>query len=150
MAYYSMEEFESRLGRVREIIEHKKLDCALIYYDEFNLANAWYLTGWCPQFESGAVLVPVKGEPMILGGPESEPFAKMDSAIKVDPQPARLHGSRRGIPECGHHQLRGALQGVERHAFAETSGYRRRRPDADVRVPPGRGELPRRGDGGHH
>ena len=37
------------------------------------------MTGWCPQFESGAVLIPRKGRPMLLGGPESEPFAKMDS-----------------------------------------------------------------------
>jgi Xaa-Pro aminopeptidase len=81
MAYFDLKEYESRIGKVRGIIEQKSLDCALVYYDEFNLANAWYLTGWCPQFESGAVLVPTTGSPMILGGPESEPFAKMDSAI---------------------------------------------------------------------
>ena len=52
-----------------------------MYYDEFNIGNGWYLTGWCPQFESGAVLVPRKGAAMLLGGPESEPFARMDSAI---------------------------------------------------------------------
>jgi len=82
VAYYNTDEFQKRIGRVRELIDQHSLDCALIYYDEFNLANAWYLTGWCPQFESGAVLVPAEGDPMILGGPESEPFAKMDSAIK--------------------------------------------------------------------
>jgi len=81
MAYYDVKEYEHRIRKVREIIEHKKLDIALVYYDEFNLANAWYLTGWCPQFESGAVLVPATGKPLILGGPESEPFAKQDSAI---------------------------------------------------------------------
>jgi len=62
-------------------LKEKSLDLALIYYDEFNIGNGWYLTGWCPQFESGAVLIPRKGEPLILGGPESEPFAKLDSAI---------------------------------------------------------------------
>ncbi len=81
MAYYDRQEYEKRVGKVREILQSGNLDFALIYYDEFNLANAWYLTGWCPQFESGAVLVPRSGEPLILGGPESEPFAKMDSAI---------------------------------------------------------------------
>ncbi len=60
----------------------KKLDLALVYYDEFNIGNGWYLTGWCPQFESGAVLVPARGTPMLLGGPESEPFAHQDSAVK--------------------------------------------------------------------
>jgi Xaa-Pro aminopeptidase len=81
MAYFNAQEYEKRVAKVRGILEPKQLDFALIYYDEFNLANAWYLTGWCPQFESGSVLVPLKGEPLILGGPESEPFAKMDCAI---------------------------------------------------------------------
>ena len=81
MGYLSTQERDVRLARVREIMAAKRLDLALVYYDEFNIGNGWYLTGWCPQFESGAVLVPAAGEPMILGGPESEPFAKLDSAI---------------------------------------------------------------------
>lgn len=81
MAYYNMAETEARLAKVREILRGKKLDAALIYFDELNIANGWYLTGWCGQFEKGAVLVPVEGEPILLGGPESEPFAKMNSAI---------------------------------------------------------------------
>jgi len=81
MGYLPKEESNKRIGRLREIMGSKELDIALIYYDEFNIGNGWYLTGWCPQFESGAVLVPRAGEPMILGGPESEPFAKLDSAI---------------------------------------------------------------------
>ncbi len=81
MGYLIQSECENRLSNVRKILEAKKLDLALIYYDEFNIGNGWYLTGWCPQFESGAVLVPRKGNPMLLGGPESEPFAKQDSAI---------------------------------------------------------------------
>ncbi|HHW47651.1 MAG TPA: aminopeptidase P family protein [Clostridiaceae bacterium] len=82
MAYYDVKEHRQRIDKVKEILEANNLDFAFIYYDEFNLANGWYLTAWCPQFESGAVLVPRDGEPMILGGPESEPFAKQDSAIK--------------------------------------------------------------------
>jgi Xaa-Pro aminopeptidase len=82
MAYLTETERDKRLARVREILEQKDLDLALVYYDEFNIGNGWYLTGWCPQFESGAVLVPRTGEPMLLGGPESEPYAKLDSAVK--------------------------------------------------------------------
>lgn len=82
MAYYDLKEHSERITKVKKILEGKDLDFAFIYYDEFNLANGWYLTAWCPQFESGAVLVPRDGEPMVLGGPESEPFAKQDSAIK--------------------------------------------------------------------
>ncbi len=74
-------ERDVRLRKLREVMKTRDLDVALVYYDEFNIGNGWYLTGWCPQFESGAVLVPLEGEPVILGGPESEPFAKLDSAI---------------------------------------------------------------------
>lgn len=82
MAYYDGKEHKERIEKVKKLIESNGLDFAFVYYDEFNLANGWYLTAWCPQFESGAVLIPGYGEPMILGGPESEPFAKQDSAIK--------------------------------------------------------------------
>ncbi|MFH1476301.1 MAG: Xaa-Pro peptidase family protein [Verrucomicrobiota bacterium] len=82
MAYLTDQERDSRMEQVRKLLQDRKLDIALVYYDEFNIGNGWYLTGWCPQFESGAVLVPREGAPMILGGPESEPFAKLDSAIK--------------------------------------------------------------------
>ncbi|MFA5866159.1 MAG: Xaa-Pro peptidase family protein [Phycisphaerae bacterium] len=81
MGYLSKDELDSRLSKVNRIMDARNLDAMLVYYDEFNIGNGWYLTGWCPQFESGMVLVPRKGEPMILGGPESEPFAKLDSAI---------------------------------------------------------------------
>jgi len=81
MGYLTKSESDSRLIKVRKILEKKDLDFALVYYDEFNIGNGWYLTGWCPQFETGAVLVPKEGEPMLLGGPESEPFAKLDSTI---------------------------------------------------------------------
>ncbi len=81
MGYLPQNESQARIQALRKIMAGKNLDIALVYYDEFNIGNGWYLTGWCPQFESGAVLVPAKGEPMLLGGPESEPFAKMDSAI---------------------------------------------------------------------
>ncbi len=81
MGYLTREERDRRLEQVRAIMNAKDLDLILVYYDEFNIGNGWYLTGWCPQFESGAVLVPRVGEPMLLGGPESEPFALQDSAI---------------------------------------------------------------------
>ena len=81
MAYLIKSESAARIEKVQQLLAANNLDIALVYYDEFNIGNGWYLTGWCPQFESGAVLVPRQGEPMILGGPESEPFAKLDSMI---------------------------------------------------------------------
>lgn len=82
MAYLSTRERDARLGALRKVMAKQNLDIVLVYYDEFNIGNGWYLTGWCPQFESGAVMVPRAGEPLILGGPESEPFAKLDSAVR--------------------------------------------------------------------
>ena len=83
MAYYNLAETEKRLKAVREILKKRQLDAALVYYDELNVANGWYLTGWCGQFEKGAVLVPIEGEPILLGGPESEPFAQSEAAIRI-------------------------------------------------------------------
>ena len=45
MSYYNMQETERRLAKVREILRDKKLDAALVYFDELNVANGWYLTG---------------------------------------------------------------------------------------------------------
>lgn len=81
MPYLNKTESDARIAQVKNLLEAKDLDVVLVYYDEFNIGNGWYLTGWCPQFESGAVLIPRTGAPRILGGPESEPFAKLDSMI---------------------------------------------------------------------
>jgi Xaa-Pro aminopeptidase len=76
------EESRNRIAQVQRLLEEHNLDCALVYYDELSIANGWYLSGWCPQFESGMVLVPRQGEAMIMGGAESEPYAHTDSAIR--------------------------------------------------------------------
>ena len=55
MGYLNEIECGKRLAEVRSILTKNNLDLALVYYDEFNIGNGWYLTGWCPQFESGAV-----------------------------------------------------------------------------------------------
>jgi Xaa-Pro aminopeptidase len=77
----SRSEFQARVEKTQELMRAAGLDAALVYYDELRKANGFYLSNWVPQFESGAVLVPLEGEPCILGGPESEPFAKQDAAI---------------------------------------------------------------------
>ena len=81
MAYYNKQESEKRIGKVVDLLRRTGCDIAVIYFDELNVANGWYLTGWCGQFEKGAVLVGRDGTTMLLGGPESEPFARQSSAI---------------------------------------------------------------------
>ncbi|MBQ8283660.1 MAG: aminopeptidase P family protein [Clostridia bacterium] len=82
MAYFNAQETQNRIEKVVKLLNDTNTDIAVIYFDELNVANGWYLTGWCGQFEKGAVLVGRDGTTMLLGGPESEPFAKQDSAIK--------------------------------------------------------------------
>ena len=81
MAYFNKQETQDRIAKVVKLLNEKDTDIAVIYFDELNIANGWYLTGWCGQFEKGAVLVGRDGTTMLLGGPESEPFAKQSSAI---------------------------------------------------------------------
>ena len=82
MSFYHVPETTARTKAIQRLLEKNQLDAALIYYDMVNIANGWYLTGWCPQFEYGALLVPIHGEPLLLGGSESEEFAKQDSGVK--------------------------------------------------------------------
>lgn len=81
MSYYNSEETKNRIAKVVKMLNDENVDIAVIYFDELNVANGWYLTGWVGQFEKGAVLVGRDGTTMLLGGPESEPFAKQSSAI---------------------------------------------------------------------
>ncbi len=81
MSIYSAQETKNRIDKVVKLLNEKDTDIAVIYFDELNVANGWYLTGWVGQFEKGAVLVGRDGTTMLLGGPESEPFAHQSSAI---------------------------------------------------------------------
>ena len=81
MSYFNKQETEKRIRKVVGLLNETNTDIAIIYFDELNVANGWYLTGWVGQFEKGAVLVGRDGTTMLLGGPESEPFAKQSSAI---------------------------------------------------------------------
>jgi Xaa-Pro aminopeptidase len=75
-------ELDSRIDRVKRIIDKYDLDFMFVYYDEYNVMNGRYLTGWCPSIERGAVVVSNYCEPFLIGGPEAAPFAQLESAIK--------------------------------------------------------------------
>lgn len=75
-------EYEARVAKARALAEQKGFDFLFVYFDEFNVMNGRYLTGWCPSVERGAVIVSSYGEPFLVGGPEAGPYAKLDSAIK--------------------------------------------------------------------
>ena len=146
MSYYNRSETEKRLDRVREILSEKNLDAAFIYFDELNVANGWYLTGWCGQFEKGAVLVPGRGEPILLGGPESEPFAQMDAAItKVRCFPVFM------VPDEEYPNATIIDFGqLNEELKAEPHRHRGHHHDSPPGLSGRIGGLPGRGAGGHH
>jgi len=76
------QEKNKRIEKVRHMIDQKGLDFVFVYYDEFNVANGRYLTGYCPTIERGAVIVSNYCDPFLIGGPEAGPYAKLESAIK--------------------------------------------------------------------
>lgn len=75
-------EFKTRIEKVNKLASEKNLDFIFIYFDEYNVMNGRYLTGWCPTVEKGAVIISKYCEPFLIGGPEAEPYAKMESKIK--------------------------------------------------------------------
>ncbi|MCL4385127.1 MAG: Xaa-Pro peptidase family protein [Cyanobacteria bacterium] len=76
-------EYKSRIEKVKKLAADKKLDFIFVYFDEYNVMNGRYLTGWCPTIERGAVIVSNYCEPFLIGGPEAQPYAKMESKIKA-------------------------------------------------------------------
>ena len=77
-----LEEYEPRVRKAKALAEKRDVDFLFVYFDEFNVMNGRYLTGWCPSVERGAVIVPRDRDPFLVGGPEAGPYAKLDSVIK--------------------------------------------------------------------
>ena len=75
-------ELEARCTKALRLAEKNKVDFLFVYYDEYNVMNGRYLTGWCPTIERGAVIISAYREPFLIGGPEAGPSARLDSDIK--------------------------------------------------------------------
>jgi Xaa-Pro aminopeptidase len=75
-------EQQARFASALGLAECSKVDLLFVYYDEYNVMNGRYLTGWCPTIERGAVIVSGFREPFLIGGPEAGPTARLDSDIK--------------------------------------------------------------------
>ena len=74
-------ELASRIEKTTKLIEKFDLDFVFVYFDEYNVMNGRYLTGWCPSVERGAAIVSNYCDPFLIGGPEAGPYAKLESAI---------------------------------------------------------------------
>ncbi|MCX6089499.1 MAG: Xaa-Pro peptidase family protein [Candidatus Atribacteria bacterium] len=75
-------EFQNRIRRIQEKLVEKDFDAYLVHSHESDQASVRYLSDHWPIFESAGVIVPKEGEPILLIGPEAEPFAVQRSKIK--------------------------------------------------------------------
>jgi len=76
-------EFKLRIEKVKKLASKHDIDFIFVYFDEYNVMNGRYLTGWCPTIERGAVIVSNYCEPFLIGGPEAGPYARLESKINT-------------------------------------------------------------------
>ena len=76
-------EFKQRIKRIQEKLIENDYDAYLVHCNEADQANVRYLSDHWPIFETAGVIVPREGEPILLIGPEAEPFAVDRSRIKT-------------------------------------------------------------------
>jgi Xaa-Pro aminopeptidase len=74
-------EFKSRVARIQKIMREKSIDLLLAFSTESEPAYVRYLSDYWPSFETAGVLIPQKGDPILLIGPESLTYASGRSRI---------------------------------------------------------------------
>lgn len=68
-------ELRERWDKLAQAGQEANLDLILVYFDEYNMADACYLTNIWTQFERGLVAISVpSGDPCMLVGPETAHF----------------------------------------------------------------------------
>jgi Xaa-Pro aminopeptidase len=70
------EEFCERLQRIQEAMAQRGLDALAVYGDEYRKEQLRYVSGFWPIFERGACFIPRQGEPVVVGAPEGEKYAR--------------------------------------------------------------------------
>lgn len=74
-------EFKERITKVQDIMAKEGWDLILTYGNEAEPQYVRYFSDYWPSFETAGVLIPAKGEPMLLIGPESYTYASDRSVI---------------------------------------------------------------------
>ncbi len=69
-------EFLERLEQIREAMKAGGIDAVLVYGDEYRREYLRYVSNYWPIFERAMLVVPRKGEPILLGAPECEKVAR--------------------------------------------------------------------------
>jgi len=76
-----LEERQERIKKIQNELNKRDLDAYLVHSTESDFANVLYLSNHWPVFETAGVIIPREGEPILLIGPEAEPFAQSRSTI---------------------------------------------------------------------
>lgn len=74
-------EFKERVAKVQALLVERELDGLLAFSTESEPTYVRYLANYWPLSETGAVLVPAKGEAVLLIGPESLTYAQHRSRL---------------------------------------------------------------------
>jgi len=75
MGILKRSDFSGRIEAAREIVRRKGLDALVVFSTECEPAQVRYFSDYWPSFETAAVLIPARGEPALLIGPESLTYA---------------------------------------------------------------------------
>ena len=81
MGKLTQADFDARIDAAREIVKRNKLDAIMVFSTECEPAQVRYFADYWPSFETAAVLIPAKGEPALLIGPESLTYASARTKI---------------------------------------------------------------------
>lgn len=73
-------EFRSRIEALKAQMKDRNIDICFVYGDEYRRENLRYLSNTWPIFERGAIIVPMNGDPVVLGAPEGEILCREMSA----------------------------------------------------------------------
>lgn len=112
-------EFSARLKKVQDFMGGHDLDLVLMYADDryvYGQAFARWMVDYQPQFESALVLVPAKGDAVIVTGAESVEFALCTSRCRhVYAAEEFLHPDE-DYPYCETTSLEKVVSGMEERA----------------------------------
>lgn len=82
MPKISVDEFNARIKRAQELMREKGIDLLFAFGNEAEPQYQKYFSNYWPSFETAAVLIGRKGEPILLVGPESADRAQNIGVIK--------------------------------------------------------------------
>ena len=81
MSILKQSDFDARLNALRGVAVKNRLDAIIVFSTECEPAQVRYFADYWPSFETAAVLIPAKGEPALLIGPESLTYASARTKI---------------------------------------------------------------------